>query len=114
MGSGWDNGSRRHASICLSDSCPRLVLRTEKNGLSFIETSALDSTNVETAFHNVLTGESMRPELGNLPLPPFSLWALCRGDGGGCGQGSPKMGEAGAWWAGVQASSTPRERQLSG
>ena len=29
----------------------------EKNTLSFIETSALDSTNVETAFHNILTGE---------------------------------------------------------
>ena len=29
----------------------------EKNSLSFIETSALDSTNVETAFHNILTGE---------------------------------------------------------
>ena len=29
----------------------------EKNNLSFIETSALDSTNVETAFHNILTGE---------------------------------------------------------
>lgn len=29
----------------------------EKNGLSFIETSALDSTNVETAFQNILTGE---------------------------------------------------------
>ena len=28
----------------------------EKNTLSFIETSALDSTNVETAFHNILTG----------------------------------------------------------
>lgn len=27
----------------------------EKNGLSFIETSALDSTNVETAFQNILT-----------------------------------------------------------
>jgi small GTP-binding protein len=29
----------------------------EKNGLSFIETSALDSTNVETAFQNILTGQ---------------------------------------------------------
>lgn len=29
----------------------------EKNGLSFIETSALDSTNVETAFQNILTGK---------------------------------------------------------
>jgi len=28
----------------------------EQNTLSFIETSALDSTNVETAFHNILTG----------------------------------------------------------
>ena len=27
----------------------------EKNGLSFIETSALDSTNVESAFQNILT-----------------------------------------------------------
>ena len=26
----------------------------EKNNLSFIETSAVDSTNVETAFHNIL------------------------------------------------------------
>ena len=30
---------------------------SEKNTLSFIETSALDSTNVEAAFHNILTGE---------------------------------------------------------
>ncbi|KAF9791712.1 hypothetical protein SFRURICE_020111 [Spodoptera frugiperda] len=28
----------------------------ERNGLSFIETSALDSTNVEPAFQNILTG----------------------------------------------------------
>jgi hypothetical protein len=28
----------------------------EKNTLSFIETSALDSTNVEEAFKNILTG----------------------------------------------------------
>ena len=31
----------------------------ERHGLSFIETSALDSTNVETAFTNILTGVSM-------------------------------------------------------
>ncbi|MGH0179783.1 UNVERIFIED_CONTAM: hypothetical protein FKN15_002221 [Acipenser sinensis] len=30
----------------------------EKNGLSFIETSALDSTNVETAFQTILTGSA--------------------------------------------------------
>ena len=28
---------------------------TEKEGLSFIETSALESTNVENAFHKILT-----------------------------------------------------------
>ena len=35
----------------------RLFYATEKNSLSFIETSALDSTNVETAFKNILTGK---------------------------------------------------------
>ena len=30
---------------------------SERNSLSFIETSALDSTNVETAFTNILTGK---------------------------------------------------------
>ena len=29
---------------------------SEKHGLSFIETSALDSTNVEMAFRNILEG----------------------------------------------------------
>lgn len=28
----------------------------EKNGVAFIETSALDSTNVESAFHRIITG----------------------------------------------------------
>ena len=46
----------------------------EKNNLSFIETSALDSTNVETAFHNILTGD-LRVLLTKhclpYPLPPF-------------------------------------------
>lgn len=37
-------------------------LFAERNGLSFIETSALDSTNVETAFQNILTGMS---KIGN-------------------------------------------------
>lgn len=35
-------------------------LFAERNGLSFIETSALDSTNVETAFQNILTGKLCR------------------------------------------------------
>lgn len=33
---------------------------SEKNNLSFIETSALDSTNVEEAFKNILTGWDFR------------------------------------------------------
>lgn len=34
----------------------------ERNELSFIETSALDSTNVETAFQNILTGKIIKCE----------------------------------------------------
>ena len=33
-------------------------LRTAENGLSFIETSALDASNVESAFQTILTGAS--------------------------------------------------------
>lgn len=44
-----------HAFIFLLTSI--LFLFSEKNNLSFIETSALDSTNVETAFQNILTGK---------------------------------------------------------
>ncbi len=36
-----------------------ILCYTEKNSLSFIETSALDSTNVEEAFKNILTGGSL-------------------------------------------------------
>ncbi len=41
----------------------------EHHSLSFIETSALDSTNVETAFHNILTGESFSFSLTDMKLP---------------------------------------------
>lgn len=34
------------------------IFASEKNSLSFIETSALDSTNVEAAFTHILTGLS--------------------------------------------------------
>lgn len=38
-------------------------LRTlEKNSISFIETSALDSTNVEEAFKNILTGRKNKTQ----------------------------------------------------
>ena len=31
-----------------------------RNNLSFMETSALDATNVEAAFHSILTGECFK------------------------------------------------------
>ena len=34
-----------------------------ENGLSFIETSALDASNVELAFQNILTGTTRRLSL---------------------------------------------------
>ncbi|XP_040564673.1 ras-related protein Rab-11B [Lepeophtheirus salmonis] len=48
----------------------------EQNNLSFIETSALDSTNVETAFHNILTeiyrivSQKSLPDSGNSGAGP--------------------------------------------
>ena len=46
-----------NGSVVYSSNCS-ISVHTEKNGLSFIETSALDSTNVEAAFQTILTGES--------------------------------------------------------
>lgn len=40
-------------------ACPRLA----ENNLSFIETSALDSNNVEVAFHNILKGQPLELSL---------------------------------------------------
>ncbi|XP_027544539.1 ras-related protein Rab-11A isoform X2 [Neopelma chrysocephalum] len=51
----------------------------EKNGLSFIETSALDSTNVEAAFQTILTA---KPGLEYKPRRVFarSTWTPSWGD----------------------------------
>lgn len=49
---------------------------SEKQGLSFIETSALDATNVEMAFQNILTGQS---PLVSCPMSPPSLAPLRSG-----------------------------------
>ena len=55
----------------------------EKNNLSFIETSALDSTNVETAFHNILTGyprlliQSTAFPILSLPMTKKHYWLCC-------------------------------------
>ena len=56
--------------------CFLSLTHTEKNGLSFIETSALDSTNVETAFQNILTGKVFmhRTSMNNLHHPYCSLF----------------------------------------
>lgn len=47
-----------------ADSPGQIFSLSEKNNLSFIETSALDSTNVEEAFKNILTG-GHRAQLGS-------------------------------------------------
>lgn len=54
---------------------PTLVTNLDKRGLMYMETSALDSTNVEAAFNEILTGSSVSAsptflsssELFNLP-----------------------------------------------
>ena len=48
--------SRRPLHACSSRSL--LTLPPAENNLLFIETSALDASNVESAFQNILTGES--------------------------------------------------------
>lgn len=55
---GWYITSSRWEINVLYSSNYNVSVHTEKNGLSFIETSALDSTNVEAAFQTILTGES--------------------------------------------------------
>uniref|UniRef100_A0A3B3T2M8 small monomeric GTPase n=1 Tax=Paramormyrops kingsleyae TaxID=1676925 RepID=A0A3B3T2M8_9TELE len=52
----------------------------EKNGLSFLETSALDSTNVETAFQTILTGRPCVSGDGLLSARYKSSDGGCSGD----------------------------------
>ena len=42
----------RHLRVVASDEAKAFA---EEKNIEFIETSALDSTNVETAFHNIIT-----------------------------------------------------------
>jgi len=49
-------------AVHVAEGCNMLLLCVhvcfaEKHGLSFLETSALDSSNVELAFQTILTGE---------------------------------------------------------
>ncbi|XP_056366771.1 ras-related protein Rab-11A-like isoform X1 [Oenanthe melanoleuca] len=48
-------GTARPRPARLAGAAPELPVPAEENGLSFLETSALDSTNVETAFHSILS-----------------------------------------------------------
>ena len=56
--------AKQFASECLfSLHIETICLRSEgDNNLSFIETSALDASNVELAFQNILTGTSRMPD----------------------------------------------------
>lgn len=47
---------RSHCSLA-PDETGASADMTAQNGLLFIETSALDASNVEGAFQNILTGE---------------------------------------------------------
>jgi Ras-related protein Rab-11A len=51
--------------------CSVLMCLSGENNLSFIETSALDASNVELAFQNILTGT-----LGNLQMLELSQQRL--------------------------------------
>lgn len=50
------NSIRTFIQFCTLMFAVLFLSSVEKNNLSFIETSALDSTNVEEAFKNILTG----------------------------------------------------------
>lgn len=80
----WLKELRDHADanivvMLVGNKCDLKHLRTvstdegssfsEKNTLSFIETSALDATNVEEAFNQILTGEKMMA----VSIPPNFL-----------------------------------------
>lgn len=52
----WREEYRERGVGARSSHEERIFSFPEKNNLSFIETSALDSTNVEEAFKNILTG----------------------------------------------------------
>ena len=79
----------------------------EKNGLSFLETSALDSTNVETAFHNILSGKG-HPGKGKArgrrwfqaSCPPSTRLQSLAGCSG-VGSCSPGWGDVGVCTPGV-------------
>lgn len=53
-------GARHLLCVCADR---RVVSCVADNGLSFIETSALDSSNVESAFRTILTGEQQQSEM---------------------------------------------------
>ncbi|KAJ9109278.1 Ras- protein Rab-11B [Naganishia friedmannii] len=66
----------------------------EENNLSFIETSALDASNVETAFQNILgeiyhivSNKSLDDQGSNVIAPAGTKLEVTQGDDGGAKQG---------------------------
>lgn len=74
-----------HTLYYLPAHLGNILFVPEKNNLSFIETSALDSTNVEEAFKNILTGDVTEPGWGH--------------GGPGCPRGAGMMGAPAIWVA---------------
>ncbi len=62
-----------YVSVCWLWSLPSLLSDPEKRGLMYMETSALDSTNVEAAFSEVLTGTGAQSKHTYLSSARF-LW----------------------------------------
>lgn len=64
-----------------------------ENNLSFIETSALDASNVELAFQNILTGENVRPLRSLLTVTEIYRIVSSKAlDSGDANQGAPGSG----------------------
>ena len=60
----------RHSRAVQTDEAKAFA---ERNGLSFIETSVLDSTNVDNAFQNILTEIYRTPILQHLAISKYVI-----------------------------------------
>jgi Ras-related protein Rab-11A len=74
----------------------KLMSNVGDNNLSFIETSALDASNVELAFQNILTGEARTTTDGlmsaDLATEIYRIVSSKALDSGEPGQGGPGSG----------------------
>lgn len=83
-------------SKCASEVLGRLTTdQLGENNLSFIETSALDASNVELAFQNILTGMLPSPIFGRNLTAFVEIYRIVSSkalDSGEQGQGAPGSG----------------------